>query len=123
MCVVSMIGDHYKDKFRPLEPHLPTTVPFTPGIPTTIPFSPGPSEAPHHSPTDYQPPSYFITREEFEALRKDVEEMKKLLIKAKEYDERNNESNCEMEDKVELLKKVAKYVGVDLSEIFPNLTK
>ena len=44
--------------------------------------------------------------------------MKALLIRAKKYDEDNNEPHCEMEDKVELLKKVAKYVGVDLKEVF-----
>ena len=44
--------------------------------------------------------------------------MKKLLIRAAEYDKRNNEPNCEMEDKVALLKKVAEMVGVDLKEVF-----
>jgi tRNA U34 2-thiouridine synthase MnmA/TrmU len=60
----------------------------------------------------------LVSREEFEALKKEVLEMKALLIKAKEYDERNNEPNCEMEDKVKLLKQVADMVGVDLKEIF-----
>ena len=46
--------------------------------------------------------------------------MKALLIRAKEYDERNNEPHCEMEEKVELLKKIAAAVGVDLSEVFGN---
>jgi hypothetical protein len=46
--------------------------------------------------------------------------MKKLLIKAKIYDEQNNEPNCEMEDKIALLKRVADMVGVSLDDIFKN---
>jgi hypothetical protein len=60
---------------------------------------------------DYQ--QYFsgistgtITSQEFDALKKNVEDlMKQLLIKVKIYDEQNNEPNCEMEDKVATLKK------------------
>ena len=89
MCVVSMIGDHFNDKYKnyPVQPWV---------INTPVP----------------------ISRQEFDALRKEVQEMKALLIRAKKYDEDNNEPHCEMEDKVELLKKVAKYVGVDLKEVF-----
>lgn len=46
--------------------------------------------------------------------------MKQLLIKAKIYDEKNNEPNCEMEEKIILLKKVAELVGVNLEEVFKN---
>lgn len=58
------------------------------------------------------------TRAEFEALKKDVEEMKRLLKRAKKYDDETGQPDCEMEDKVALLKKVAEMVGVDLSEIW-----
>ena len=44
--------------------------------------------------------------------------MHDLLKKAKEYDLRNNEPNCEMEDKVSFIKMVAKFVGVDLGDVF-----
>jgi hypothetical protein len=44
--------------------------------------------------------------------------MKQLLIKAKIYDEKNNEPNCEIEDKVATLKRIAELMGVDLSEVF-----
>ncbi len=59
-----------------------------------------------------------ISRQEFEDLKKEVEEMKKLLIRAKEYDERTGQHDCEMEDKVETLKKIAKLVGVSLDDVF-----
>jgi hypothetical protein len=59
-----------------------------------------------------------ISREEFEALKKDVEELKRLLINAKELDEITGQPDCEMEEKVELIKRIAKEVGVDLEEVF-----
>ena len=42
----------------------------------------------------------MVPKEEFDKLKAEVEHMKKLLIKAKLYDEANNEPNCEMEEKV-----------------------
>jgi hypothetical protein len=94
-----MVGDHYDDIFRP-RPWYPS-IPNWPSVPDG-----GPASIPG------------ISRQEFDALKREVEDMKKLLIRAKEYDERNGEPDCEMEDKVALLKKIAKAVGVDLSEVF-----
>jgi hypothetical protein len=90
MCVVSMIGDHYNDKWDPLRHYIP------------------------------QSPSYTLlaTKEEFDKLKAEVEEMKALLKRAKIYDEKNNEPNCEIEEKMTFLREVAKLVGVDLDEIF-----
>ncbi|WP_127524054.1 hypothetical protein [Mesorhizobium sp. Z1-4] len=101
MCTVSMIGDHYSDKFRKLEYQWIPRDPLHPGA----------------RPVDHP------TRAEFDALKREVEEMKALLIRAKEYDERNGEPDCEMDEKVALLKQVAKIVGVDLSEVFDHPTK
>lgn len=91
MCVVSMVGDHYRDKWTNDWPAVvqPMTVKLPPDI----------------------------TREEFDALKKEVKEMKALLKRAKEYDERNNEPDCEIEEKMALLRKVARMVGVDLDEV------
>lgn len=95
MCVVSMVGDYYADKWQyPQSPVIPGTETIT-NIWTN-----GPSQA------------------DFDALKKEVEDMKQLLIRAKIYDEENGEPDCEQDEKVELLKKVAEAVGVDLSEIF-----
>ncbi len=58
-----------------------------------------------------------VSRDEFELLKRDVEEMKALLKRAKEYDERNHEPDCEIEEKMELLRKIAKAVGVDIDEV------
>lgn len=93
MCTVSMIGDHYREHFPQQYPWIQTTG-------TNINLSNAP------------------TREEFEALRRAVEDMKSLLIRAKIYDEENGEPDCEMEEKVEMLKRIAEMVGVDLYEVF-----
>lgn len=107
MCVVSMIGDHYRDKWDKWKDIYPNPYPINPW-----PERPGPGSL------GYTPP--IVTKEEFDALKKEVEEMKALLIRAKEYDEKNGEPDCEMSEKVELLKKIAEMVGVDLSEVFKD---
>lgn len=94
MCVVSMVGDHYRDKWGDRWPGAIPATPFQP-------FNPIP----------------VISREEFDALKKEVEEMKALLKRAKEYDERNNEPDCEIDEKMDLLRKVAKLVGVSLDDV------
>jgi len=63
-------------------------------------------------------PRYPPTREEFDELKRSVEALKELLLAAKEYDRKMGEPDCEMEDKVALIKKLAEVVGVDLSQIF-----
>lgn len=110
MCVVSMIGDHYHDKWdkwiqpaNPFQPFSPTSIPST-NPNTTFPavFTQGP------------------TKEEFEELKKEVLEMKELLKKAIQYDIDNNEPHCEIEEKMATLKKVSEMVGVSLDDILPK---
>lgn len=104
MCFVSVISDHYGEKWNQQQWHSPGSLESL-GSNTTIYF---PSQ---------------VTKEEFEALKKEVLEMKALLIRAKEYDRKNNQPDCEMEDKVKILKEVAKLVGVNLNEVFPQDAK
>jgi hypothetical protein len=59
-----------------------------------------------------------VSRAEFDALKKDIEELKKLLLAAKRYDEATGQPDCEADEKVALIKKFADLVGVDLTEIF-----
>ena len=87
MCTVSMIGDHFNDKWK----QQPYQQLFT-NIPE-------------------------ITKAEFEALKKEVEEMKALLKRAKIYDEQNNEPNCEMDEKMAMLRKFANAVGINLDDV------
>lgn len=88
MCVVSNMGDYWKDRQWPSYPSYPNI------------------------------PNPEVSREEFERLKKDIEELKQLLLAAKKYDEATNQPDCEMDDKVALIKKIADAVGVDLSEVF-----
>lgn len=99
MCIVSNIGDYWREKLP--EQH-PWTTPWIQPNPGVQP-NPGISLSP--------------TREEFEALKRDVEALKKLLEAAKKFDEETNQPHCEHEDKVALIKKVAELVGVDLKDV------
>src|SRR5690348_12357929 len=96
MCVVSAVGDYWQDQL-PHKPYWPSVGPAI-NDPATI--------------------LHLITRVEFDALKKDVEELKKLLLAAKRYDEAAGEPNCEMEEKIALIRKVADLVGVNVDDVF-----
>lgn len=97
MCAVSNVGDWYTQRW----PQVPVPAPPSPG-------GMGSGGALIIGPTRY----------EFDQLKKEVEEMKRLLLMAKEIDEKTGKTNCEMEEKVKMLQKVAEMVGVDLKEVF-----
>lgn len=107
MCVVSMVGDHYRDTF-PTQPYWPAIQPHIPfpyaPLPTTITIGVA-GLLPE------------ISRAEFDELKRDVVAMKELLRRAKAYDEANGEPNCEIDEKMELLRKIAGLVGVDLDDV------
>ena len=86
--MVSVIGDVYKDKWKP-EPWYPNPSVYIQGV----------------------------TREEFDALQKEVLALKELLEAANKFDKATGQPHCEMEEKVELLRKVAEAVGVNLDSI------
>lgn len=89
MCVVPYWGDTYTDRWK--NPNYPVWPSYT---------------------------SMPVTREEIEALKDEVKEFKKALIITKGYDEKTGQPEREMEEKIALIKKVAKEVGVDLREVF-----
>jgi hypothetical protein len=93
MCAVSMAGDFYRDKWNQTPHPFPTPLPLY-----TLPPPP-------------------VTREEFDQLKREVLDMKELLKRAKKYDEDNGEPNCEIEDKMDFLRKVAALVGVNLDDV------
>ena len=104
MCTVSNVGDSFTHTLPSNWPDIYKQLPQTPQIPL------GPI-----GPITIQPP---VSREEFEALKLEMQELKKTLLKAKEIDIREGNPDCEMEDKIKILKAVAEAVGVDLSEVF-----
>ena len=105
MCFVSMVGDHYRDmwKERPWYPPGPAA-PMPDRVPIVIQ---GPPE---------------ISRAEFDELRRQVAEMKELLKRAKKYDEDNGEPDCEIDEKMDLLRRVAKMVGISLDDVIKPAT-
>jgi hypothetical protein len=104
MCVVSNIGDSWKDQFPE---RWPDFVPYIPKVdqPDIQPFCPTPTGP---------------SQSDFDDLKKEVEELKKLLKAAKAYDEATGQPHCEMNEKVDLIKRVAKMVGVNLEDVFDH---
>lgn len=92
MCTVSMVGDHYRDMWRP-NPWYSSVTPN--GLDSYV----------------------FVSKREFDELKRQVDEMKALLTRAKEYDARTGQADCEMDEKVDVLRRVARLVGVDLDEV------
>lgn len=95
MCTVSMIMDHYRDRWYPYtQPHpggiAPNTTPLIDWGSLTNPSEPR------------------ISKEE-------VEEFRKLLERAREYDKAHNQPDCELDEKRQALKKIAAELGVDIS--------
>lgn len=93
MCMVSNIGDIYGKKWGP--PFEPPLNPFV-----------FPAVAPE------------ITKAEFDALKREVLELKKLLRAAKKFDQATGQPDCEMGEKIAIIRKVAEAVGVNLDDLF-----
>lgn len=103
MCIVSNVGDYWEDRYNKEYPWADPLI--------------HPSKYPaKRLNVNSSPPS----REEFEALKKEVEELKTLLIAAQKFDQETNQPNCELEEKIALIKKVAEFVGVDFKDVFPE---
>jgi hypothetical protein len=96
MCVYSLIGDHYWDKTAPWRE--PSTYPRI--FPPIVPLPP-------YIPI-YKPPSI----EEFRRL---IKEMEELLVKAKKYDEENNQKECDLKEKKDRIRKLCEELGVEVN--------
>ena len=102
MCIVSMISEDYYQKYPQRWPEMPIPTVSTPSILTI---------------------SGHPTLADFEALRSEVESLRTLLLKAKKFDKKTGQENCEMGEKVEFVKKLAAMVGVDMYNVFPEKDK
>lgn len=103
-----MVGDGFRDRWAPKIPEW-----FPDGLPpTSAPVIPPDTGRP----LPYAPnwPAPVITRKEFEDLKKEVELLAELLKRAVAYDEANGEPACETDEKMALLRAIAKAVGVEL---------
>lgn len=91
MCVYSMITDHYQHKWEPWR--TPDPLDWYPPLPT---------------------PPTLPTPEQIKQFEADAAEMKKLLERAKEYDRRTNQADCESEAKKKALREIAAAMGVEI---------
>lgn len=100
MCVFSMLVDHYHDKWvQPQAPYTTPNQPFNPYVLPTIPYV---------LPTI---PSPIIPTPE------DIKNFWELLRKAKEYDEKNNQKDCQDENKLRRIKELLEKLGAELKDI------
>ena len=116
MCTVSMIGEHYIEKWVPAYPQVGwPIIPTTPTVPDwpdtrTAPGTPAPVG-------EIRIDLSSVSRAEFEELQRDVQEMKELLKRAKRYDEEHDQPDCENDEKMAILRKVAEALGIDLEGV------
>lgn len=106
MCMVSMVGDQWRDRW--------TTYPWWPADYTAPPLQP---KYPEFDWSTVFSPAPTITREEFDALKADVAEMKEMLAEAKRQDDAEGTPLCENAQKMEVLRAVAALVGVSLDDV------
>jgi hypothetical protein len=102
MCSVSAIGGEWTKLVPQTYPWITPYVP--PSAPTIQPA------------ITYSFPE--VSREEFDRLKNEVEELRTLLQAAKKFDEATGQPDCEVEEKVALIKRVAELVGVDMGDVF-----
>lgn len=90
MCVYSLVVDHYTDKWwERLGPGNATPI-TQPSITINYPPPPSPEE---------------------------IAEFRKLLERAREYDKKNNQPDCDLESKKAALRDIAQHWGIDISFI------
>lgn len=112
MCAVSNVGDEWARKFQPWIPH-PLTHPYGTNPPTYIP--------PEDLAKFILKPE--VTRNEFDELKAMVEQLRKDLAAAIEYDKETNQPDCQNEEKFKVLRAVAEALGMSLDDIIPPPAK
>lgn len=85
MCVVSMIMDYQRQKWEPLVPDYQKQIGEIFTNPVPSPITPA-----------------------------EILEFRQLLERAREYDKKNNEPDCELQEKKDALLKIAKALGVEI---------
>lgn len=103
MCVVSYVGDYWRETFPERYPDWEDKVKYWPVInnPTSV----------------IKDADLEQIRSELNSIRNEMIELKKLLKAAIDYDEKTDQHHCENENKIALIKRVAEAVGVDLSDL------
>ena len=58
-----------------------------------------------------------VSREEFEELRREIQGLKLALALATQIDKVSNQPDCEMAEKIDYIRKMAEWLGVDLEDV------
>lgn len=90
MCVVSMVMDHYRERWEPLT------------YPVLLPLMPPP-----------QPP-WQVTISRPSITAEEIAEFRRLLERAREYDKRHGEPDCELDEKKQALLAIAAKLGIEI---------
>lgn len=102
MCTVSNIGDQWNRTYPGRYPWItPYTTP-TPVPPAVIPLT---------------PIVIGVPQEDFDKLKDELEELKKLMRAAKIFDEATGQPDCEVDEKVGIIKRIAELMGVDFEDV------
>ncbi len=59
-----------------------------------------------------------LLEQEVKVIREELVELKKLLLAAKAYDDATGQPDCEIQEKVDLIKRIAEAVGLDFEDVF-----
>lgn len=108
MCVVSMVNDHYWDKWRPT---WPTQPPYNPNEPFIAP------EPKYPTPEEIQEMLKKLNPAPPPPTAEEIEEFRRLLERAREYDKRMNQQGCDTTDKKAALKALAEFWGINIDFI------
>lgn len=103
MCVMSMVADTWTGDWWKRE----IVTPYTPPSPLQ----------PADTPEWVKAFVGAVTRAEFEALKKEIAELKELLKAAGRFDRETGQPNCEKPDKLRLIAALAEALGVDFREL------
>ncbi len=96
---MSLVIDHYADKWQKMIPPYENPWKSSPIVPTPdpVPYYPIPEPIRQIYPSPAE-----------------IQEFRELLEKARKYDRENNQPDCEMEEKKKLLLEIAKKLGIKI---------
>lgn len=97
---MSMVVDHYNDKWQPFRD-----------------WTNNPNPTPPPNITVNVPDMEEIKKEIRKIVKAELKEFKKLLERAKKYDEENNQPDCETEDKKKKIKDFADSLEIEIDFI------